>query len=177
MAVKQAVLAGGCFWCLEAAFRDIRGVLKVTSGYTGGTMPDPDYDSVCSGSSGHAEAVAIDFDAEILSFRDLLTVYFGIHNPTTLNHQGHDVGTQYRSAIFFLNEEQQKIAQTVIAELETEHVFDSPIVTELLPLETFYPAESYHQRYYEKNPEQAYCSVVISPKLALLRKRFAHLLK
>lgn len=178
---QVAVLAGGCFWCLEAVFLEVRGVLAVESGYCGGTTPDPDYESVCSGRTGHAEAVRIEFDAERVSFRDLLGVFFGIHDPTTRDRQGPDVGTQYRSAIFHVDEAQRREALEVIARLERgddnggEPVFDAPVVTEVAPLTEWFPAEPYHQRYFERNPGQGYCTAVVAPKVAKFRRRYASL--
>jgi peptide-methionine (S)-S-oxide reductase len=170
-----ATLGGGCFWCLEAAFDALRGVERVESGYAGGTVPEPTYKQVCSGRTGHAEVVRITFDPNVISYRELLEVFFTIHDPTTLNRQGADVGTQYRSVIFYHTPEQQHIAQEVMAELEAASIWDQPIVTELEPLDTFYPAEDYHQDYYANNAWQPYCRAVISPKLAKLRKK--HLAK
>lgn len=172
---QVAVLAGGCFWCLEAVFLEVKGVLSVESGYCGGTLPDPSYEEVCGGRTGHAEAVRIEFDAQRIGYRDLLGVFFGIHDPTTPDRQGHDVGSQYRSVIFFVDEAQQREAQEAIERLERERVFDAPIVTQVVPLGRWYPAEPYHQRYFERNPNQGYCSAVVSPKVAKFRKRFAHL--
>jgi peptide-methionine (S)-S-oxide reductase len=170
-----ATLGGGCFWCLEAAFDALQGVERVESGYAGGTVPEPTYKQVCSGRTGHAEVVRITFDPNVISYRELLEVFFTIHDPTTLNRQGADVGTQYRSVIFYHTPEQQRVAQEVMAELEAAGVWDQPIVTELEPLDTFYPAEDYHQDYYANNAWQPYCRAVISPKLAKLRKK--HLAK
>ncbi len=172
-----ATLAGGCFWCLEAAFDQLEGVIRVVSGYTGGHVANPSYAKVCTGTTGHAEAIQITFDPEIISYRELLEVFFVIHNPTTLNYQGADVGTQYRSAIFYHTPEQKVEAERVIKELEALGVWNQPIVTEVKPLAVFYPAEEYHQQYYQKNPSQAYCQVVINPKLAKLRQKFAAKLK
>ncbi len=172
-----ATLGGGCFWCLEAIFNELRGVEKVVSGYSGGSVPNPTYREVCSGTTGHAEAVQITFDPQIISFRELLQVFFTIHDPTTLNRQGADVGTQYRSVIFYHTPEQKSIAQEVIAELEKAKVWDAPIVTALTPFEAFYPAEEYHQEYFEHNPEQPYCRIVIEPKVAKFRKQFIAKLK
>ena len=165
-----ATLAGGCFWCLEATFERLQGVLHVVSGYTGGHVANPSYAQVCTGHTGHAEAVQITFDPHTISYsyRELLEVFFSIHDPTTLNRQGADVGTQYRSAIFYHTPEQKDEAEQMIRELETSHVWDQPIVTEVKPFTVFYPAEEYHQQYYRKNPAQAYCQVVIAPKLAQL---------
>ncbi|HEX6537002.1 MAG TPA: peptide-methionine (S)-S-oxide reductase MsrA [Gemmatimonadaceae bacterium] len=167
-----AILAGGCFWCLDEIFRELRGVRRVVSGYTGGSAPDPTYEQVCTGATGHAEAVQIDFDPSVISYRELLEVFFTIHDPTTPNRQGADVGTQYRSAIFTRSEEQRMTAAQVIAELEAEHVWRDPIVTQVVPFERFYPAESYHQDYFRQNPAQPYCRVVIEPKVAKFRKQF-----
>lgn len=178
---QVAVLAGGCFWCLEPVFLEVRGVLSVESGYTGGTVRNPSYEAVCGGDTGHAEAVRIEFDPQQLSYRELLSVFFGIHDPTTPNRQGHDVGTQYRSAIFYLDETQRREALEMIARLESgdgdggRPVFDERIVTEVKALGEWFPAEEYHQRYYERNPYQGYCSAVISPKLAKFRREFAAL--
>ena len=172
---QVAVLAGGCFWCLEAVFLEVKGVLSVESGYCGGTLPDPGYEEVCSGRTGHAEAVRIEFDPAKIGYRDLLGIFFGVHDPTTPDRQGHDVGSQYRSAIFFVDEAQQRDAREVIEELERERIFDAPIVTQLAPLARWYPAEAYHQRYFERNPHQGYCRAVVAPKVAKFRQRFARL--
>jgi len=167
---ETATLAGGCFWCLEAAFKELRGVETVISGYTGGQVPNPTYEQVCSGRTGHAEVAQVTFDPDEISFRDLLDVFFTIHDPTTLNRQGGDVGTQYRSAIFYHSPEQKAAAEAEIRELEAEKVWPDPIVTELEPLETFYPAENYHQDYYAQNPDQPYCRAVVAGKVAKVRK-------
>ena len=169
---EVATLAGGCFWCLEAVYRDLRGVEQVVSGYTGGTAINPTYEQVCSGRTGHAEVVQITFDPSVVSFRELLEVFFTIHDPTTLNRQGGDVGTQYRSAIFYHSPEQRTVAEQVMAELEAEHVYDAPIVTELTPFTVFYPAEAYHQDYFARNPYQPYCAAVIAPKVAKFRRQY-----
>jgi peptide-methionine (S)-S-oxide reductase len=174
---RLATLAGGCFWCLETTFERLQGVIGVVSGYTGGHVANSSYAQVCTGTTGHAEAVQITFDPHIISFGELLEVFFSIHDPTTLNRQGADVGTQYRSAIFYHSPEQKAEAERMIRELEASRVWDQPIVTEVKPFSVFYPAEEYHQQYYRKNPEQAYCQVAISPKLAKLRKKFAARLK
>ena len=171
--VSRATFAGGCFWCLDAAYRRLRGVKSVVSGYAGGDVANPSYEAVCTGRTGHAEVVQVEFDPTEVSYRDLLEVFFGIHDPTTLNRQGHDVGTQYRSAIFPHDAEQERVAREVIGELEAEHTFDAPIVTTIEPLGTFYPAEKYHQDYYDRNPHQPYCAAVISPKIAKLRRKCA----
>lgn len=169
---EQAILAGGCFWCLDAVFRQLRGVEKVESGYAGGTVPNPTYKQVCTGATGHAEVVRITFDPSEISYRDLLGVYFTVHDPTTLNAQGGDVGTQYRSAVYYLTEAQRTTARDVMDELTRQKVWDDPIVTELEPAPTFYPAEDYHQDYYENNAQQPYCAVVIAPKVAKVRKKY-----
>ena len=169
---EVATFAGGCFWCLEAVFEQFRGVEKVVSGYAGGQVQNPTYRQVCEGTTGHAEVVQVTFDSEQVSFRDLLGVFFTIHDPTTLNRQGADVGTQYRSAVFYHSPEQKAAAEEVIRELEAEGVWDDPIVTEIVPLTEFYPAEEYHQRYYRTNPNQPYCQVVVAPKVAKFRRKF-----
>lgn len=170
---EVATLAGGCFWCLDAVFRGLKGVEQVVSGYAGGTVPNPSYEAVCTGRTGHAEVVQVTFDSGVLSYRNLVEVFFGIHDPTTLNRQGADVGTQYRSAIYYHSPEQERTAREVIAALEREQVFDGPIVTEVAPATEFYPAEEYHQDYFRRNPGQGYCRAVIAPKVAKFRK--AHL--
>jgi peptide-methionine (S)-S-oxide reductase len=172
-----ATLGGGCFWCTEAVFQELEGVEHVESGYAGGDVPDPTYQAVCSGGTGHAEVVRVHFDPSLISYRDILEVFFLTHDPTTPNQQGADVGTQYRSAIFSHSPEQREIAEELITELENNGVFDRPIVTEVTDLDTFYPAEEYHQDFYRRNPNQGYCMVVINPKLAKLRKAFADKLK
>ncbi len=171
-----AVFAGGCFWCLDAVFRELKGVTGVQAGYTGGEIESPTYDAVCSGSTGHAEAVLVEYDPEVLSYDILLNVFFATHDPTTLNRQGNDIGTQYRSAIFYRSDEQKKLAEEAIDRLEKDGTY-TKIVTEVVPLTTFYPAEEYHQNYFARNPEQGYCSAIISPKVAKLRASFAALLK
>jgi peptide-methionine (S)-S-oxide reductase len=177
VASEVATLAGGCFWCLEAVFNDLKGVQDVVSGYAGGTLRNPTYEQVCGGKTGHAEAVQISFDPQVVSFKELLEVFFTIHDPTTLNRQGNDIGTQYRSAIFYHTPEQQATAQQVIAELQAARVWDKPIVTEIAPLDVFYPAEDYHQHYFERNPYQPYCQVVVAPKVAKFRKHYLEQLK
>jgi peptide-methionine (S)-S-oxide reductase len=169
---EVATLAGGCFWCLDAVFRDLRGMEKVESGYSGGTTVNPSYEQVCSGRTGHAEVVQLTFDPAVISFRELLGVFFTIHDPTTLNRQGGDVGTQYRSAIFYHSPEQRATAEEVIRELEAEGLWTDPVVTELAPFTTFYPAESYHQDYFNRNPYQPYCAAVIAPKVAKFRSKY-----
>jgi len=172
-----ATLAGGCFWCLEAVFKDLRGVEKVESGYAGGSLPNPTYYQVCEGTTGHAEVVQITFDREAVSFKEILQVFFTIHDPTTLNRQGADVGTQYRSAIFYHSPEQKAAAESVIEELNAAEIYDGPIVTEVTPLTEFYKAEDYHQQYYEQNSNQPYCRAVIAPKVAKFRKLYLEKLK
>lgn len=177
MPTEIATLGGGCFWCLEAVYDDLRGVERVVSGYAGGHVPEPSYQHVCSGTTGHAEVVQITYDPDVVSFRELLDVFFTIHDPTTLNRQGADVGTQYRSAIFYHTPEQKAIAEETIQALTNEGLWDDPIVTEIVPLEKFYPAEDYHQDYFKRNPNQGYCQVVIAPKVAKFRKKYLEQLK
>ena len=172
-AAQAATLGGGCFWCLEAAFARLRGVEHVVSGYAGGNAADPSYEEVCSGTTGHAEVVQVHFDPEVIPYRTLLDVFFTIHDPTTPNRQGGDVGSQYRSIILWHDEGQRAVAERTIDELERSGIFDAPIVTELVSLETFYPAEEAHQQYYERNGGAPYCRVVIDPKLHKLRQRHA----
>ena len=174
---RLATLAGGCFWCLEAVYNELRGVESVVSGYAGGHDPDPTYEAVCSETTGHAEVVQIAFDPDMVSFRELLEVFFTIHDPTTLNRQGNDVGTQYRSAVYYHDEEQRLIADEVIEEMTVAGLWDDPIVTEVTALDTFYEAEEYHQQYFEKNPFQPYCFVVVRPKVSKFRKMFVSKLK
>ena len=174
---ELATLAGGCFWCLEAVYDQMKGVERVESGYIGGETVNPNYEEVCGGRTGHAEAARILFDPKVVSYRELLEVFFAIHDPTTLNRQGNDVGTQYRSAIFYHSPEQKAVAEQIIAEFTREKVFGNPIVTQLAPAGPFYIAENYHQGYFARNPAQPYCSYVVSPKLAKFRKQFADKMK
>jgi peptide-methionine (S)-S-oxide reductase len=174
---EVATLAGGCFWCLEAVYKELRGVESVVSGYAGGHVPRPTYRQVCEGTTGHAEVVQVTFDPREVTFRELLEVFFTIHDPTTPNRQGADVGTQYRSAIFYHTPEQRETAEQVIAELTAAGVWDAPIVTQVAPLTNFYPAEDYHQDYFENNPAQPYCRAVVAPKVAKFRKHFLEKLK
>ncbi|MEX2151745.1 MAG: peptide-methionine (S)-S-oxide reductase MsrA [Gemmatimonadaceae bacterium] len=167
-----ATFGGGCFWCLDGAIRQLRGVEKIVSGYAGGKRPNPTYEQVCSGTTGHAEVVQISFDPSIITYRDLLGVLFTIHDPTTLNRQGSDIGTQYRSVIFYHSPEQEQDAKEVIRELESNKVWEDPIVTEVVPYSVFYPAEGYHQDYFNKNPNQPYCSAVVAPKVSKIRKAY-----
>lgn len=172
-----ATLGGGCFWCLEAAFNNLKGVEQVVSGYSGGHVANPTYHDVCSGTTGHAEVVQITYDPETITFRELLDVFFTIHDPTTLNRQGADVGTQYRSVIFYHTAAQKETTEKVIKELEESGTWEDPIVTEVKPAETFYPAEDYHRDYFLRNPHQPYCQVVVAPKVAKVRATFADKLK
>lgn len=174
---EVATLGGGCFWCLEAAFDQVRGVEEVVSGYSGGFVVNPTYRQVCDGKTGHAEVTQLTFDPAVITFREILEIFFALHDPTTLNRQGADVGPQYRSAIFYHSPEQKATAQAVIAELNAAQIFDKPIITEVTGVTRFYPAEDYHQEYYSNNPNQPYCQVVVSPKVAKLRKNFAGKLK
>lgn len=175
--MKIATFANGCFWCTEAIFKELRGVESVVPGYTGGNVPNPSYAAVCSGETGHAEALQITFDPKVISYRDLLKVFFLTHDPTTLNRQGNDIGTQYRSAIFYHSDSQKKDAEEVVKEIEKEKIYQNPIVTKIEPAKEFYEAESYHQNYYEKNPDQAYCRIIIDPKVAKFRNQFVEMLK
>ena len=175
--LEVTTLAGGCFWCIEAVFKELQGVHKVISGYSGGTSPNPTYNQVCQGITGHAEAIQVSFDPVETSFEDLLNVFFSVHDPTTLNRQGADVGAQYRSAIFYHSPEQKMIAEKAIAELDQNKIWDNPIVSQLAPFENFYKAEDQHQDYYANNPSQSYCSVVVAPKVAKFRKDFLNKLK
>ncbi len=177
MATEVTTLGGGCFWCLEAVYDQFKGVLEVVSGYAGGHIKNPTYKQVCAGTTGHAEVTQITFDPDVVSFREILQVFFTIHDPTTLNRQGADVGTQYRSAIFYHSPEQKAIAEEVMAEITSALIWPNPIVTEVTELDIFYPAEDYHQKYYLNNPNQGYCTVVIAPKVAKFRKKFMTQLK
>jgi len=174
---QTITLGGGCFWCLEAVYDELNGITDVISGYTGGKIPNPSYELVCTGQSGHAEVVQITFDPDRISLRQVLQIFFTIHDPTTLNRQGADIGTQYRSAVFYHTPEQETVARQVISELDAEGLWSTPIVTEVAPLASFYPAEDYHQEYYARNPEQAYCQFVIAPKVAKFRKHYLKQLK
>jgi peptide-methionine (S)-S-oxide reductase len=174
---ELATLGGGCFWCLEAVYRRVEGVTEVSAGYAGGQAPNPTYQAVCSGTTGHAEVVEVRFDPSIIGYREILEIFFAIHDPTTPNRQGADIGTQYRSAIFYHTPDQEATARRVIADLETEGVWDGSIVTELAPLRVFFPAEDYHKAYFERNGNQPYCQVVVAPKVAKFRQKFAHRLR
>jgi len=175
--LEIATLAGGCFWCIEAVFDDLRGVEDVASGYAGGKRDNPTYQEVCTGETGHAEVVQVKFDPSQLSYADLLHVFFAVHDPTTVNRQGNDVGSQYRSAIFFHSDEQKRVAEETIEKLDSEKIWDSPIVTEIVPFTNFFAAENYHQEYFANNPNQPYCAAVVAPKVAKFRKMFVDRLK
>ena len=175
--LKTAVFAGGCFWCTEAIFNELKGVKKVVSGYSGGKVANPTYSQVCTGLTGHAECTQITYDPELVTFAELLEVFWMTHDPTTLNRQGADSGTQYRSAIFYTDEDQKQVAIAYKAKLEKEKIWSDPIVTEITRFEKFYPAEDYHQEYYENNPDQGYCRIVITPKIEKFKKIFANKLK
>jgi peptide-methionine (S)-S-oxide reductase len=176
MTTELATLGGGCFWCLDAAYRGLKGVRSVVSGYSGGEVSDPSYAQVCSGTTGHAEVVRLTFDRAVIDYETVLRVFFSLHDPTTLNRQGADVGTQYRSVIFYHSDSQRDTAQRVIAELSAEGLWPDPVVTEVAPAQDFFPAEDYHQDYFRQNPYQGYCRVVIAPKLAKVREQHASLL-
>lgn len=175
--LETATLAGGCFWCTESVFDELRGVESVVSGYSGGHTESPTYQEVCTGSTGHAEVIQIEFDPAEIDFSDILRVFFTVHDPTTLNRQGGDIGTQYRSSIFFHSDEQKRAAEAIIREIDEAGVYERPIVTEVVPFEKFWPAEDYHQEYFVNNPNQPYCSAVIAPKVAKFRKMYAERLK
>src|SRR5690606_34011523 len=170
-------LGGGCFWCLEPVFTELEGVTAVEPGYSGGHVENPTYEAVCTGETGHAEVVQVTFDPDVISYRDILEVFFSIHDPTTLNRQGADVGTQYRSVIFYHDDRQRQTAEEMIRELEADGVWDDPIVTQVEPFTAFYPAEEYHREYYYRNPQQPFCRVVINPKLEKFRRAYRHRLK
>jgi peptide-methionine (S)-S-oxide reductase len=174
---EVATLGGGCFWCTEAVFTELKGVQRVDSGYAGGPVPNPTYEQVCTGRTGHAEVVQVTFDPRVLSYHDLLTIFFTVHDPTTLNRQGADIGTQYRSVVFYHDDRQKTVARQVIGELEGEKVWGKKIVTEVVPFTAFYPAEEYHRDYYRRNPTGGYCQMVIAPKVTKFRAKFADRLK
>lgn len=177
MASESVTLGGGCFWCTEAVFSELRGVTKVLPGYSGGRTKDPSYEEVCEGTTGHAEVVEVEFDPAVISLHDLLAIFFTVHDPTTKDRQGNDVGTQYRSVIFYRNPDQERTARAVIAEVQGEKLWRGTIVTELAPFEVFYPAEEYHRNYFRLHPERAYCQAIIKPKVAKFRHKFAGRLK
>ena len=174
---ESATLGGGCFWCLEAVYEQVEGVSSIESGYSGGARANPSYEQVCSGATGHAEVVQVRFDPAVTTYREILQIFFTIHDPTTLNRQGNDAGTQYRSVIFHHSDEQKSTAQEMIEEIERAAVFPSPVVTEVVPLEHFYPAEKHHQEYYRRNQSQPYCRIVIDPKVSKFRKQYFDKLK
>ena len=174
---EQLTVGGGCFWCVEAVFMDLKGVRKVESGYSGGNVPNPTYQRVCSGTTGHAEVIRITYDPMVISTKQLMEIFFTVHDPTTLNRQGADVGTQYRSVIFYRNPEQKAVAEQTIKDIQAAAIWDGRIVTELAPFKAFYKAEEYHQNYYNQNTNQQYCQVVIRPKVTKFRKKYSHLLK
>lgn len=175
--MERATLGGGCFWCLEAVYERVEGVSAVRSGYAGGAVPDPTYEQVCTGTTGHAEVVQVTFDPGSIGYEEILEIFFAIHDPTTRDRQGADVGTQYRSVIFHHSDAQRDIARRVVARLEEARIWDAPLVTEIVPLDRFYSAEDYHQGYFRTNPQQPYCQVVVAPKVAKFRRKFAHRLK
>jgi peptide-methionine (S)-S-oxide reductase len=175
--METATLGGGCFWCIEAAFNELRGVVNVESGYAGGETVSPTYEQVCTGTTGHAEAVQVTFDSKVISFREILEIFFASHDPTTLNRQGADVGTQYRSVIFYHNTEQKQTAEQTITELDAAKVWDKQIVTRVEPFKNFYKAEDHHMKYFSRHPEAAYCRIVIAPKIVKLREKYRDKLK
>ena len=175
--IETLTLGGGCFWCTEAVFERVRGIIQVQSGYCNGAALQPTYEQVCSGRTGHNEVVRLTFDPAVISVQQILQIFFAIHDPTTLNRQGNDVGTQYRSGIYFHTPEQQQVAQAMLEQLAQERVFDAPLTTELLPEQNFWPAEDYHAQYYARNPSQGYCAAIIGPKLAKFRQTFTQFLK
>ena len=175
--LETATLAAGCFWCVEAVFDDLKGVTDVVSGYSGGHKENPTYREVCSETTGHAEVVQIKFDPNAISYKEILQIFFSVHDPTTLNRQGNDIGTSYRSAIFYHNDEQRRVAEETIKEIEDEGMWDAPIVTEITAFDKFYPAEDYHQEYFTNNPNQPYCAAVVAPKVAKFRNKFVERLK
>lgn len=174
---QVATLAGGCFWCLEAVYDELKGVVSVESGYAGGALPNPTYKQVCAGNTGHAEVVQVTFDPQVISFKEILNVFFVVHDPTTLNRQGNDRGTQYRSAIFYHDADQKTVAEEVIRDLNNQHLWDQPIVTQVAAFDAFYIAEDYHQEYYANNPYQPYCMMVVAPKVTKFRQHFLSMLK
>ncbi len=175
--LQVATLAGGCFWCIESAFNSVDGVEKAISGYAGGDKNDPTYEEVCSGNTGHAEVVQITFDADVITYREILEIFFALHDPTQVNRQGNDIGTQYRSAIFYHDKGQQAEAQKIISEINDEAIWPDPVVTEIVEINNYYPAEDYHQSYFKNNPQNQYCSMVVAPKLAKFKKTFASRLR
>ncbi|MEP1385926.1 MAG: peptide-methionine (S)-S-oxide reductase MsrA [Paraglaciecola sp.] len=175
--IQTATLGGGCFWCIESAFNSVSGVVSAYAGYAGGQLDNPTYEQVCSGSTGYAEVVQVNFDADLITYRDILEIFFALHNPTQLNRQGNDVGTQYRSAIYYHDESQKIIASNILQEITEEKIWPDPIVTELTEVNNYYQAEDYHQDYFSNNPQNQYCNMVVAPKLAKFKKKFASKLK
>ncbi len=175
--LETVTLGGGCFWCLEAIYNELKGIIKVESGYSGGTIPNPTYEQVCTGTTGHAEVIQITYNPSIITLKEILQIFFTMHDPTTLNRQGNDVGTQYRSIIFYHNENQKQTAEQVIKEITQARIWNNPILTQIEPYNLFYKAEEYHQEYYKKNPTQSYCRIIIAPKIAKLRKQYFEKLK
>lgn len=175
--LQVATLAGGCFWCIESAFNTVEGVVKALSGYAGGEKNDPTYEEVCAGNTGHAEVVQVTFDADIISYREILEIFFALHDPTQLNRQGNDIGTQYRSEVFYHDDEQKAEALAIIDEIVREEIWPNPVVTEVTELNNYYEAEAYHQDYFKNNPQNQYCSMVVAPKLAKFKKTFASRLR
>ncbi|MEO9944984.1 peptide-methionine (S)-S-oxide reductase MsrA [Paraglaciecola sp.] len=175
--IQTATFGGGCFWCIESAFNSVSGVVSAYAGYAGGQLDNPTYEQVCSGSTGHAEVVQVNFDADLITYRDILEIFFALHNPTQLNRQGNDVGTQYRSAIYYHDESQKIIASNILQEITEEKIWPDPIVTELTEVNNYYQAEDYHQDYFSNNPQNQYCNMVVAPKLAKFKKKFASKLK
>lgn len=175
--LEVATLGGGCFWCLETFYNELKGIIKVESGYSGGTVPNPTYKQVCSGTTDHAEVIQITYNPNIITFKEILQIFFTIHDPTTMNRQGNDVGTQYRSIILYHNQNQKQTTEQVINEITQARIWNAPIVTQIIPYNIFYKAEEYHQEYYKKNPEQSYCRVIIAPKIAKLRKQYFEKIK
>jgi len=174
---EKATLAGGCFWCLEAIYKKVKGVKEVIPGYSGGQTKSPTYEQVCSDTTGHAEAIQITFEPDVISYVEILKIFWQIHNPTTLNRQGHDIGSQYRSVIFYHNEEQRKIAEKSKKDLQDAHIWPDPIVTEIIPVDEFYPAEEYHKNYFRNHPESGYCQLVVRPKVEKFKKTFQNYFK
>lgn len=175
--LQQATIAGGCFWCIESALNNVQGVIKAVSGYAGGELENPTYEQVCSGTSGHAEVVRVEFDSDLLSYRELLEIFFSLHNPTQLNRQGNDVGPQYRSEIFYHDDDQKQTAEAIISEINAEQIWPDPVVTQVTAINNYYDAEGYQQDYFRNNPQNQYCAMVVAPKLAKFKKTFASKLK
>lgn len=175
--IQQATLAGGCFWCIESAFNSVEGVERALSGYAGGQTDNPSYEAVCKGDTGHAEVVRVNFDADVISYREILEIFFALHDPTQLNRQGNDVGTQYRGAVFYHDDDQKAQAEAIIKEITDEQIWPDPVVTEVVPVNNYHEAEAYHQDYFKNNPQNQYCAMVVAPKLAKFKKTFAQRLR